>query len=170
MSFLLKHSFLILLRKARLQARIQQMVAQGILCRPLPPGRTAALVAQDGAHLGVSRITVTLAYTELVADDYLTSRGRSGYFVSENAPNRPPFQPSAPTRGTVDWTRTIGAAVHTGAQPRQARRLGQITAIRSSMGRRTRRCLTAPTGGFARLRALGMRDFSALTADYYDQR
>ncbi len=26
-------------------------------------------------HLSVSHITVTLAYTELLADDYLTSRG-----------------------------------------------------------------------------------------------
>ena len=78
-----------------LQARIQQMVAQGILAGRFRLGERLPSSRKMAAHLGVSRITVTLAYTELVADDYLTSRGRSGYFVSENAPEPPAFQPSA---------------------------------------------------------------------------
>jgi len=60
-------------------------------------------------HLEVSRITVTLAYTELVADDYLTSKGRSGYFVSENAPEPPAFPAQQATQSTVDWGRAIGS-------------------------------------------------------------
>src|SRR6056297_1492109 len=74
-----------------LQARIQQMVAQGILAGRFRPGERLPSSRKMAAHLGVSRITVTLAYTELVADDYLTSRGRSGYFVSDNAPEPPAF-------------------------------------------------------------------------------
>ena len=61
-----------------LQARIQQMVAQGILAGRFRPGERLPSSRMMAQHLGVSRITVTLAYTELVADDYLTARGRSG--------------------------------------------------------------------------------------------
>ena len=62
-----------------LQSQIQQIVAGGILSGRLRPGEKMPSSRKLAAHLGVSRITVTLAYTELLADDYLSSRGRSGY-------------------------------------------------------------------------------------------
>ena len=61
-----------------LQSRIQQMVAQGILSGRFRPGERLPSSRALAAHLNVSRITVTLAYTELVADDYLSAKGRSG--------------------------------------------------------------------------------------------
>ena len=69
-----------------LQKQIQSMIAQGILAGRFQPGEKLPSSRALARHLGVSRITVTLAYTELLADDYLTSRGRSGYYVSETAP------------------------------------------------------------------------------------
>ena len=80
-----------------LQARIRQMIAQGILAGRLRPGERLPLSRALAAHLGVSRITVTLAYTELVADDYLSAKPRAGYAGSRTAPEPPAFAPRAPT-------------------------------------------------------------------------
>ena len=61
-------------------------------------------------QLGVSRVTVTLAYAELVASDYLVSRGRSGHFISENAPHPSDYKLTDTGRTeTVDWQRVLGA-------------------------------------------------------------
>jgi GntR family transcriptional regulator/MocR family aminotransferase len=50
-----------------------------------------------------------MAYAELVADDYLVARGRSGYFVSPTAPRPAPLPPERPTgREAVDWARALG--------------------------------------------------------------
>jgi len=121
-----------------LQARIQQMVAQGILAGRFRAGERLPSSRKMAQHLGVSRITVTLAYTELVADDYLTSRGRSGYFVSMNAPEPPSFPAQQSGTGSVDWSRVIDPPI------------GQATNINSSMARRTRLYSIPRTGGFAR--------------------
>ena len=92
-----------------LQNRIRQMVAEGILAGRLRAGERMPSSRGLAAHLGVSRITVTLAYADLVADDYLRAEGRSGYFVSESAPQPSDFPPAG-TRGTdsVDWGRMLG--------------------------------------------------------------
>jgi len=68
------------------QQQIQQLVTEGILAGRYRAGERMPSSRALAARLGVSRITVTLAYTDLVASDYLRSRGRSGYFVSDTAP------------------------------------------------------------------------------------
>ena len=58
---------------------------------------------------------MTIAYSDLVADDYIEARGRSGYFVSDNAPADLQAAPAVPARDSaVDWSRLIG---HRNAQP-----------------------------------------------------
>ena len=69
-----------------LQSRIRGMVVQGVLAGRLRPGDKMPSSRGLAGHLGVSRITVTLAYAELVSADYLTAKGRSGYFISDTAP------------------------------------------------------------------------------------
>src|SRR6056297_3459129 len=90
-----------------LQAQIQQMIAEGILSGRFRPGERLPSSRKLAQHLGISRLTVTLAYTELVADDYLTSRGRSGYYVSDNAPEPPAFPAQRTDLGRVDWSQKI---------------------------------------------------------------
>jgi GntR family transcriptional regulator/MocR family aminotransferase len=117
----------------------------------------------------VSRITVTLAYTDLVASDYLTSRGRSGYYVSESAPLQPEFEigPRVPV-DQVDYAartgRRFSAAEHlqrpeNWAQFKYPFIYGQADASLFDH-QNWRQCA---------LRALGKRDFEALTSDYYDR-
>jgi len=91
-----------------LQSQIQQIVASAILSGRFLPGEKMPSSRKLAAHLGLSRITVTLAYNELVADDYLASVGRSGFYVSKTAPvsPMPDLNPHAAT-DAVDWDRVI---------------------------------------------------------------
>ena len=150
-----------------LQARIQQMVAQGILAGRFRLGERLPSSRKMAAHLGVSRITVTLAYTELVADDYLTSRGRSGYFVSENAPEPPAFPAQRFNTGTVDWNRAIGQRFTPGLSLNKP---ADWASYRYPFiyGQADRSLFDTANWRLCALRALGMRDFNALTSDYFD--
>ena len=150
-----------------LQARIQQMVAQGILAGRFRAGERLPSSRKMAAHLGVSRITVTLAYTELVADDYLRSRGRSGYFVSDNAPEPPAFPAQRFTTGTVDWNKAIGQRFTPGLSLQKP---ADWASFRYSFiyGQADKTLFDSANWRLCALRALGMRDFSALTADYFD--
>ena len=91
-----------------LQAQIQQMIAEGILSGRFRKGEKLPSSRKLARHLGVSRITVTLAYTELQASEYLESRDRSGYFVSDNAPERPQFAALHVGGDIIDWSPELG--------------------------------------------------------------
>lgn len=151
-----------------LQAQIQQIVAEGILSGRFPKGEKLPSSRALAKHLGVSRITVTLAYTELLANDYLESRDRSGYFVSRNAPEPPAFPKSAPSEDTVDWGQAI-----------TQRYTGGVTPVKPSdwtrykypfiYGQTDPGLFDHANWRLCALQALGQRDFTALTQDYYDQ-
>ncbi len=150
-----------------LQARIQQMVAQGILAGRFRPGERLPSSRMMAQHLGVSRITVTLAYTELVADDYLTARGRSGYYVSDNAPEPPAFTAKRVQTGTVDWSRAIGQRFTPGLSLDKPADWANYR-YPFIYGQADRSLFDTANWRLCALRALGMRDFKALTADYFD--
>ena len=150
-----------------LQARIQQMVAQGILSGRFRSGERLPSSRKLAAHLGVSRITVTLAYTELVADDYLTSRGRSGYFVSENAPEPPAFPAQRFQTETVDWSRSIAQSFTPGLSLDKPSDWANYD-YPFIYGQADKTLFDRTNWRLCALRALGLRDFGALTADYYD--
>jgi len=98
---------------ATLQQQIQQIVAEAIVSGRCAPGEKMPSSRGLADHLGVSRITVTLGYTELVANEYLVSRDRSGYFVADTAPTRPIFSdPAQPGENSVDWDRKLIRRTH----------------------------------------------------------
>jgi len=152
-----------------LQQQIQQLVTEGILAGRLLPGERMPSSRKLAARLGISRITVTLAYTELVSNDYLSARGRSGYYVSANAPRPPQFPaPRRDTLDTVDWSRAIGqrfSSYETLARPTDWR------AYRYPFiyGQADASLFDHQNWRLCALKALGQRDFEALTADYYDR-
>lgn len=152
-----------------LQQRIQQMVVEGILSGRFRAGEKLPSSRKLSAHLGVSRITVTLAYTELVAGDYLTSRGRSGYYISDTAPTQPAFTHArgAPEEH-VDWDRLTGrrfSGLGIPTKPDNWRSYefpfiyGQTDPALFDH-RNWRQC---------GLRALGRRDFDVLTMDSFER-
>ncbi|MEQ6249218.1 PLP-dependent aminotransferase family protein [Sulfitobacter sp. HNIBRBA3233] len=151
-----------------LQSQIQQMIAQGILSGRFQPGEKLPSTRKLANHLGVSRITVTIAYTELLANDYLTSRGRSGYFVSQNAPTPPDFSPTPDTQDAVDWTRAIGQRFSGGVTPTKPQDWSQYR-YPFVYGQADQSLFDHANWRLCALQALGQRDFNSMTSDYYDQ-
>ncbi|SPH18019.1 HTH-type transcriptional regulator TauR [Defluviimonas aquaemixtae] len=152
-----------------LQHEIQQMVAEGILRGRFRAGEKLPSSRRLARHLGVSRITVTLAYTELVSGDYLTARGRSGYYVSETAPTQPDFKmDDRPRQDNVNWERVVGRRFSRHEAPAKPQNwhefpfpfiYGQVD-VSLFDHQNWRQCA---------LRALGKRDFEVLTDDFYER-
>ena len=152
-----------------LQRRIRAMVTDGILAGRFRPGQRMPSSRGLAAHLGISRITVTLAYADLVSSDYLMAKGRSGYYVSDNAPRAPEFPAAARPLEEVDYA-ALSSARFTRAmagvdRPDNWERFpypfiyGQVDPTLFDH-QNWRACA---------LRALGRRDFDSLTSDYYER-
>ena len=154
--------------KGTLQSRIQQMVAEGILSGRFRRGEKLPSTRSLAQHLGVSRITVTLAYTELLANDFLSSKGRSGYFVSPDAPEPPRFEKSAQREDAVDWSRALGQRFTGGATLVKPTDWAQYR-YPFLYGQTDPQLFDHANWRQCALQALGARDFAALTRDYYDQ-
>ena len=154
--------------KGTLQARIQQTVAEGILSGRFRRGEKLPSSRKLAHHLGVSRITVTLAYTELLANDYLTSRGRSGYYVSDDAPEPPQFENTPKREDTVDWSRALGQKF-TGAVALVKPQDWAQYRYPFLYGQTDPQLFDHANWRLCALQALGAKDFAALTRDYYDQ-
>jgi GntR family transcriptional regulator / MocR family aminotransferase len=151
-----------------LQAQMQQMIAEGILSGRFHKGEKLPSSRKLAAHLRISRITVTLAYTELLSNDYLTSRGRSGYYVSENAPVPPVYAPTHQASETVDWDRAISQKFTGGDTPEKPQDWSQYR-YPFIYGQADATLFDHANWRLCALRALGQKDFSALTTDYFDQ-
>lgn len=151
-----------------LQAQIQQMIAEGVLSGRFRPGEKLPSTRKMAQHLGVSRITVTLAYTELLSNDYLTSRGRSGYYVSETAPTPPTYRRAAPVAETVDWTRALGQRFSGGAELRKPQDWARYRHP-FIYGQADPALFDHTNWRHCAIQALGARDFASLTNDYFDQ-
>lgn len=151
-----------------LQSQIQQMVTAGVLSGRLERGEKLPSSRKLAAHLGVSRLTVTLAYTELVASDYLSARGRSGYFVSDTAPEPSATPPLLRQNEAVDWTRAIGQKFSGGVTPERPKDWTRFK-YPFIYGQTDPALFDHANWRACALRALGQKDFTALTTDYYDQ-
>ena len=144
------------------------MVAEGILSGRFRPGEKLPSSRGLAKHLGISRITVTLAYTELQADDYVVSRGRSGYFVSETAPQPRLVGADIRRKDTVDWQSVVGTRF---SELRQVQKPEDWQSFRYPFiyGQADPALFDHANWRLCALQALGQRDFDAMTADYYDR-
>lgn len=153
-----------------LQNRIRQMVAQGILAGRLLPGERMPSSRKLAEHLGVSRITVTLAYSELVADDYLRAQGRSGYFVSETAPQPDTFPDAvAPSEDAVDWGRLLGHHPPARALSMNKPRNWREFRYPFVYGQADPTLFDHANWRSCMLQALGQRDFDRMTDDQFEE-
>ncbi len=151
-----------------LQQQIQSLVAEGILSGRLRAGEKLPSTRRLARHLGISRITVTLAYTELQADDYILSKGRSGYYVSNNAPQpRLTGQPVGDS-GNVDWDRFVGTNF---SDADLFRKPADWQSYRYPFiyGQADATLFDHSNWRLCALQALGLRDFEAMTTDYFER-
>lgn len=155
-------------RDGTLQQAIRQMVIDGILSGRFRPGDRLPSSRGLADHLGIARITVTLAYAELVAQDYLASRGRSGYFVSESAP-RPPEVPAGDLpEVTVDFDTLTGRRFSRAEgvdRPADWRRYPYPFIY----GQADPTLFDHQNWRLCALKALGRADFETLTSDHYEE-
>ncbi len=70
--------------KRPLQTQIREKVIAIILSAQALPGALMPSSRKLAEHLGVARMTVTLAYQELVDQGYLETQSRSGYIVTDS--------------------------------------------------------------------------------------
>jgi GntR family transcriptional regulator/MocR family aminotransferase len=154
--------------RGSLQQRIRQMVTEGVLAGRFRTGHKMPSSRGLAEHLQVSRLTVTLAYAELVSADYLTARGRSGYFISDAAPVASELPMAAARVEAVEFARLSGQ-----------RFSGRIGVERPEdwerfeypfiYGQADATLFDHQNWRLCAVRALGRRDFAAMTADYYDR-
>lgn len=151
-----------------LQQQIQSLVAEGILSGRLRSGEKLPSTRRLARHLGISRITVTLAYTELQADDYVTSRGRSGYYVSETAPQPRIAGKPVARRDSVDWAKLIGTRF---SQSAHLTKPADWNTYRYPFiyGQADASLFDHANWRLCALQALGLRDFEAMTTDYFER-
>jgi GntR family transcriptional regulator/MocR family aminotransferase len=154
--------------RGTLQQRIRQMVTEGILTGRFRQGQKMPSSRGLALHLGISRITVTLAYAELVSGDYLTALGRSGYFVSGNAPRAPELPARSAPAEAADFQRLTGgrfSGFATVPRPVDWERYDYPFIY----GQADATLFDHQNWRLCALRALGRKDFVALTSDMYDR-
>lgn len=162
-SFVLPHH-----RSGTLQQQIRQMVAEGILSGRFRPGDRMPSSRGLARHLGLSRITVTLAYADLVASDYLSARGRSGYYVSDSAPAQPDFHGHAASGPQYDYARLTGDRFSRTARVMRPEDWARFP-WPFIYGQADASLFDHQNWRLCALSALGRRDFEALTSDYYER-
>jgi GntR family transcriptional regulator / MocR family aminotransferase len=152
-----------------LQQRIRALVADGIVTGRFRAGDKMPSSRGLADHLRISRITVTLAYTDLVASDYLTSQGRSGYYVSATAPVQPDLRAVRHGgQGAVDFAALTGGRF---TAPAAVARPDDWARYPYSFiyGQADLTLFDHQNWRQCALRALGRRDLETLTADFYDR-
>lgn len=92
-----------------LQARLREMVVAAVNEGWLTPGNPLPSSRELAETLGVARNTVLLAYQQLVDEDVLEARERSGYFVRPEACRKRivPGAGSAEVATAPDWSRWL---------------------------------------------------------------
>ncbi len=152
-----------------LQSQIQQIVASAILAGRLKAGEKLPSSRKLAKHLGISRITVTLAYNELVADDYITAADRSGYYVSETAPTVPlPPVRGEMVRDTVDWSKAVQRDF-TGGKRVEKNYEWRSYPYPFVYGQPDPRLFNQASWRLCALQALGKKEFDSLTSDYAER-
>ncbi len=87
-----------------LQAQLRETVVSAVVAGRIQPGAQLPSTRRLADYLRISRITVTLAYQELVAQGYLEAAGRSAYRIAGNPPGRAGENMRLPAGAQpVDW-------------------------------------------------------------------
>jgi GntR family transcriptional regulator/MocR family aminotransferase len=109
-----------------LQGRLRLAIVQAVLDGRLPAGAPLPSSRELARLLGLSRNTVTSAYLQLIDEDFLESRPRSGVYVARHV------SPSALGAGPPSAASDTGATAANGTAPRWSTRV-----LRSLSGRPT---------------------------------
>ena len=98
-----------------LQAQIRETVVASILSNQALPGTEMPSSRRLSRHLGIARMTITLAYQELIAQGYLETQNRRAYLVadSEVVSQIGVANPNADNPNRADWGGFLSSALST---------------------------------------------------------
>lgn len=101
--------------KRPLQTQIREAVVASILSKRAMPGSLMPSSRKLAHHLGVARMTVTLAFQELVDQGYLEARSRSGYSVADTdaIPRLPVGDATAHIENSTLWQKVLSENLRT---------------------------------------------------------
>ena len=149
-----------------LQMQLRQSISAAILAGRVQIGDRLPSSRKLAQHLKISRITVTLAYQELVADGYLASRDRSGYFVADSAPvAQMPRATAAKPTNVINWQNHL-ARSFTGGQRLEKPANWRDFPYPFIYGQADATLFNHSAWRSCAHRALGKRDFDALANDH----
>lgn len=151
-----------------LQSQIRQIVASAILSRRFLPGERLPSSRKLAKHLGISRITVTLSYQELVADGYLATRSRSGFFVADDAPSSAFDGTTAAVQDRVDWDHALQRN-YAGAAKVEKTFNWQSYPYPFIYGQADPKLFSHSNWRLCAHQALGKKEFDSLTSDYAEE-
>ena len=151
-----------------LQSQIRQIVASAILSRRFLPGERLPSSRKLAKHLGISRITVTLSYQELVADGYLTTRSRSGFFVADDAPSSAFNGNTASVQDRVNWDLALQRN-YTSAAKVEKTFNWQSYPYPFIYGQADPKLFSHSNWRLCAHQALGKKEFDSLTSDYAEE-
>lgn len=92
-----------------LQGRLSVAVVRLILERRYPPGTALPSTRALAAHLGISRLTVSIVYQELASQGFIDAKPRSGFVVGTAVPHRRLVQQGSDyNKPSVNWPKWLG--------------------------------------------------------------
>src|SRR5690606_21275019 len=86
-----------------LQVQLRRQIIAAVTAGHFRAGEKLPSTRALARHLGVARVTVAQAFAELVSTDYLTSRDRSGHYISDSIERRIEAEPLAASTPRFDW-------------------------------------------------------------------
>ncbi len=151
-----------------LQVQLRRQIIAGVTEGRFRPGDRLPSSRELARHLEVARVTVALAFAELVSADCLTSRVRSGHFISDRIEARmaAPALPSDSAR--FDWSGHLDGRF---ARSGRTDRVPDWRRFRFPFvyGQADPELVDHAAWRDCAVRALGRREFIPLTADLYDE-
>lgn len=150
-----------------LQVQLRRQIIAAVAADRFRPGEKLPSTRALARHLGVARVTVAQAFAELVSTDYLSSRDRSGHYISQSIERRLDAEPPVPAIARFDWGNRIeGRFVR--AQRTDRDHDWRRFAYPFVYGQADPTLVDHAAWRDCAIRTLGRREFDTVTGDLYD--
>jgi len=150
-----------------LQVQLRRQIIASVTAGRFRAGEKLPSTRALAGHLGVARVTVAQAFAELVSTDYLTSRDRSGHFISDSIERRLEAEPPASDTPRFDWDRQLEGRFAR-AQRTDRERDWRGFAYPFVYGQADPALVDHAAWRDCAMRTLGRREFDSVTGDLYD--
>lgn len=151
-----------------LQLQLRRQIIGGVSEGRFRPGEKLPSSRSLAQQLGVARVTVTQAFAELVATDYLRAQDRAGYFISDSIDLALDVDDPAPGVATFSW------GDHLDGRYARAQRRDRVADWRRYdfpfvYGQADPQLVDLAAWRDCAVRALGRREFAPMTSDLYGE-